>query len=241
MNDASIKEPDNGVHRAIDEILESCKKSLVTNGFYYLENPPSAFDYVHFAKKIGDIVPQYDGRDMWTIASKEGYENTYHSMNNKELTAHTECYEFEGLPPRYLTLLCEKKSDCGGGSTYLTDMHEFVTGLSAEQKALMEQVSIEFSSTPGLSRENHKLFARHPIVKYTSDDEYIFRYSYHCMNFRDTDICEYIMDMEEYIKEKSVEIKWKNGAFLIWDNHRVVHSRSEYKDKTRTLKRLWLD
>jgi len=76
-------------------------------GYVYVDGIPESFDHAGFLRtRLGPLLPQYDGETVWSIRPDQRFEGTYHSLNSRRLTPHTECYEWQDAPPKYLALWC---------------------------------------------------------------------------------------------------------------------------------------
>ncbi|WP_367986648.1 TauD/TfdA family dioxygenase [Vibrio sp. NTOU-M3] len=222
--------------------IEKVSSQLSEQGFVYLESLGEQFNYIEFVQNFGKLSTQYDGDAIWTIQSNDKFKDVYHSMNNQELFPHTEYYESQGLPPRYLALWCVNPGNTGEGFTYLADTYPFFH--SIEDDALVEKLSripLRYSSTEGLKLENHHLDAYHSILEKSDSGDLIVRYSSRCMHTsKNKDVHNAIEDLKQHIDNNIEKIQWKKHSLLIWDNYRMVHSRSAFINANRELKRLWI-
>lgn len=222
--------------------MEHHKDILQRKGYINLMELPDGFGYVDFLQRFGDLVPQYDGQLIWSIKAEKRFEHVYHSLNNKPLTPHTECYEFESAPPKYLALWCIKAAECGGGQTTLADGYAFISSLTAEEQERLSSRRYEFFSTPGLQESQIRLAARHFVYdRYAFEGEPIVRFSSACMNDEGD---PFMIDIKHrfvaFFDQTCEKISYKKNSLLLWDNWRMLHARTSFKDQTRHLKRVWL-
>ncbi len=224
------------------EAYQRYKEVLKKDGYINFTELPDALDYIRFLEPFGNIVPQYDGQIIWSIKSDQRFSNVYHSLNNKHLLPHTECYEFEGQPPKYLALWCVKAAEDGGGQTTLADSYTFISSLTQEERALLASCICRFHSTAGLEKSKLGREAYHPIVDLSIDpNEPILRYSFACLDDMGN---SFIRDIRQrilnFFERTCVPIFYQQNSLLVWDNWRMLHARTGFADQTRHLKRVWL-
>ncbi|MCU0681142.1 MAG: TauD/TfdA family dioxygenase [Polyangiaceae bacterium] len=217
------------------------QEQLARDGYLYLEDLPEGIDHYALAQTFGRLLPQYDGRYLWSIKADPQFDNLYHSLNTKKLSPHTECYEFEGLPPRYLALWCVRPASCGGGLTTLFDALAFFRSLSPEVRRRAESVRFPFRSSSGIQKSNLARTAEHPFLDQLPDGRMCVRFSFNNVDFGADDVMrDAAQSLVDAFESSHVPIRWKRDAFLIWDNQRVLHSRTSYEDRERELRRVWL-
>lgn len=214
---------------------------LGEHGYLFLRGLPAGFDYVAFLRQYGALMPQYDGELIWSIRAIERYDNLYHSLNTKGLMPHTECYEFAGVPPKYLALWCLEPASDPGGQTTVADLREFLRTLTQAERGELAAREYEFVSSAGVQDMRLGLTARHPVLEERPGLPAIFRFSYNCVVHEDD---PFLLDIRErvlrFFKENHVCVDYARGDLLIWDNHRTIHSRTAYSDRGRHLRRVWL-
>jgi hypothetical protein len=222
--------------------IEGYQTSLERDGFVYIEDQGPDFDYFNILQDFGRVLKQYDGEVIWSIRPDERFENTYHSKNTKELQPHSECYEFEGLPPKYLALWCIEPGDEGEGHTHLADVASFMFAkLDDAQRKQLEEIPFRYFSTDGLKSEKLGIEAYHPMLSYSSQGEPVIRFSVRCMDHSSIPgFDKTIEEMTQFIEQNKVSISWKRHSLLIWNNHRMVHSRDAFRNTKRELRRVWL-
>jgi alpha-ketoglutarate-dependent taurine dioxygenase len=229
----------SALHVSNDSIQEY-KEVLRQQGYVNFVEIPDDFNHLELVQQFGDLMPQYDGELVWSIKADPRFADVYHSLNNKPLLPHTECYEFPGLPPKYLALWCIKAPEDRGGQTTLADGYAFLNSLTAKERDKLSSHRYEFHSTAGLQKSNLGGTARHPIYD-LSAEEPIFRYSFACLNVEDNpfikDIRQRVLD---FFEQEQKPIYYQKNSLLIWDNWRMLHARTGFTDQTRHLKRVWL-
>lgn len=218
----------------IDQLLDR-------NGYVYMDSVPHDFDHMAFLRRFGTLMPQYDGELVWSIKADPQFDDVYHSLNTKELTPHTECAEFAGLPPRYLALWCIAPASDGGGQTTLADLYAFLDTLTPQERVDLASRQYEFVSTPGLRSMRLGGAAVHPVLEERCDLPPVARFSYTCMLSRDDPFILGIRErFLEFVSKTRVAIDFTPGSLLLWDNYRMAHSRTAYLDRRRHLRRVWL-
>lgn len=225
----------------LDERLSQYKETLKEQGYINFVDIPEGFDHIGFVKCFGDLVPQYDGELIWSIKAEERFSNVYHSLNNKPLKPHTECYEFQDVPPKYLALWCVKAPEDGGGQTTLADGYAFIKSLTTDEVEKLATRVCKFYSTPGLQESNLGSVAHHPVYDRDSATEPILRYSFACLDDGgDQFIADIRQQILEFFERTQTPIFYKRNSLLIWDNWRMLHARTGFGDQTRHLKRVWI-
>jgi alpha-ketoglutarate-dependent taurine dioxygenase len=220
--------------------FDAFRELLDVNGYVYVDGVPDAFDHGEFLTQLGPLMPQYDGEVVWSIQAQPRFDNLYHSLNNQALRPHTECYEFDGTPPRYLALWCVVPPSDSGGTTTLADMYGFLGTLTDDERALLDRRQYQFVSSAGVQDMELGRVARHCVVTRRPDDSQLVRFSCNCV----ADADDFLSDIQKrvvgYFDAHHVSVKYERNALLVWDNHRMVHSRTAYEDRARLLKRVWI-
>jgi alpha-ketoglutarate-dependent taurine dioxygenase len=211
------------------------------HGYVYLHDVPDGFDHVRFLAQFGPLMPQYDGAMIWSIKAETRFDNLYHSLNTKPLKPHTECYEFDGVPPKYLALWCLVPASDGGGHTTLADMHAFLDALTVDERHQLATRNYRFVSSSGVQDMALGRTAVHPIWENRAGVESIVRYSYNCVVHNDD---PFLLDIRErvlrFFEAAHIAVDFEPNALLIWNNHWMTHSRTGYTDRRRHLRRVWL-
>lgn len=221
--------------------VPALKELLDTNGYAYVDQIPDEFDHVGFLQQVGPLMPQYDGELIWSIQAQERYANLYHSLNTKPLFPHTECYEFTGRPPKYLALWCLVPSDDGGHTT-LADMYHFAATLSNHERERLTTRRYMFNSSTGVQDMALGRTAEHPFIEEREGRPPIVRFSTNNVDPAGDDVLPSVLERAvSYFDEEHVAVGYDPNALLIWDNHRMTHSRTGYTDQRRHLRRVWLD
>ena len=235
--------------------LAACKSELLARGWTIL--PPALLRdgarpaLAHF----GRIVPQFHGMETFEVTLKPGFEKLPFSQSKNEIGPHTEAPVYDP-PPKYLALHCHRQARCGGGQTLLADGFAFHESLSPNLKQWMAHNEVAFSATamPGSSE---KRVHRTTLLE-EKDGARVFRFSYNQFHYGDVNPSESDMASscieqyagtplgsiaqlaERFFHEHVIPVLIPAGSMLVWDNRRLMHARSEYRDPARHLTRYWL-
>lgn len=209
----------------------------------------------HLAR-FGDLMPQFDGGIAHQVKMEPGYDNVRFSKSRNEIGPHTEAPLF-AKPPRYLALFCHRQARCGSGHTALADGFAFLNSLGHAERALIRSHLVDFATyndTTGYPQGG----AQFPLETRYLDGKRILRFSHNLFYYGDlhasnqrpsegarTNAQRDFLDLVErctaFFVQHKVEILIPDNAMLIWDNHRMLHARSEYADTNRHLTRYWLE
>ncbi|GAB2625803.1 hypothetical protein GCM10027168_66930 [Streptomyces capparidis] len=236
----SLRESDltGGSPQALAEISATARKTLDEFGYVYLCDVPAEFDHPSFLSGFGEFMPQYDGKLVWDLTPEPDMDDVYHSRNTRALVPHTEAYEYPGPPPRYLALWCVRPAQGPGGETTLADGREWLGTFTTEELDHMRTHPYEWHSSEGLARKDIHLSNRHPILS-EHRGHTVLRYS--ANNVEDVDdgfLPGYVQRGVEFFDKTHIAVRIERNALLVWDNWRMLHSRTAFKDRGRHLKRV---
>lgn len=221
-----------------EDTRQTFDRNLVDHGYVYLYNVPDNFDHLALLKELGDFMPQYDGKVIWDLTPEPNMDDVYHSRNTRALVPHTEAYEYPFLPPRYLALWCVKPAAGPGGETTLADGRTFLSGFNLADQELMRSRQYHWVSSEGLARKNIRVESHHPILE-QHDQDTVMRYSYNNVErVEDGFIRRYLEAGLEFFDREHLAIRIERNGLLVWDNWRMLHSRTAFKDRGRHLKRV---
>ncbi|MDX6742363.1 TauD/TfdA family dioxygenase [Actinocorallia sp. A-T 12471] len=220
--------------------------SLSTRGYAHLDGLPEGFDHLGLLRRLGAVLPQYDGLPVWDLVAEPDMDDVYHSRNTRALVPHTEGYELAGTPPRYVALWCVRPAEGPGGETTLADGRALLDGFAAADLALMRRAGYVWRSSEGLARRGVALQARHPILS-DHNGSVVLRYSgnnvfpaaTHGPVERDL-LSRYRRAGDELFARAHTAVALARGDLLVWDNWRMLHSRNAFRDRRRHLKRVLL-
>ncbi len=234
--------------------IEQSQALLAEQGWAVLEPALLAPGARPVLEHFGRIVPQYNGQETFDVMVKPGFSGVPYSQSSNAIGPHTEV-PVADPPPRYLALHCHRQARCGQGHTMLADGLQFCEGLG-ELGQYATDDPIEFSATvePG-SRSRQVL--RAPMLSVQGAAR-IFRFSYNLFRFGDVnpsddDVVKSAGTLnadaslvrlaqlgEDFFRAHRTRVLIPDGAMLIWDNHRLMHARSQFSDTARHLTRYWL-
>ncbi|GAA1791276.1 TauD/TfdA family dioxygenase [Planosporangium flavigriseum] len=230
----------SGVGRSLrDDDLALMRHLLDADGYVYLTGITDGFDYLAEVSRLGPLARQYSGALVRDIRPAPDIGNdVYSASNTRELTPHTESYEFEGIPPRYVALWCVRPAEGPGGETTLADGHRFLQQFSADDQDLMRSRVYEWRSSPSLASQGVRISARHPILE-PHDDGLVMRYSNQdIVRVDDGLLPRYVDGGRQFFDANKRAIRIERNAALIWDNWRMMHARNGFGDRSRHLRRV---
>lgn len=229
----------NGIAISPEQLQLTFRSMLAAHGYAFLTNVLDDFDPVSFCRCLGAFVPHINGDTIWDIRPEpEGKDNKYYSGSAKAFAPHTECFDFQGLPPRYLALWCVHPARGEGGETTLADTFPWIDRLPESERQRLEAVEFDWENPhgPGLG-----VSSRHPLIERVNGDM-VVRFS--CKNLLHSDddpITKLILQWQQWFDEEHVAISYKRNDLLVFDNWRMLHGRSGFKDLRRHLQRLQID
>ncbi|MEU6511999.1 TauD/TfdA family dioxygenase [Streptomyces sp. NPDC046942] len=228
----------NGAPLAADLLWKSFHSLMERHGYVFMCNVPDTFDPVAFSKHLGDFVPQYTGVLVGDVTPEPGMEEFYHAGNTKPLYPHSEGYDFEGLPPRYLALWCETPNAGAGGETTLADARAWTETLSEADRAYLCERVFAWETTDAMRHLGLDLHPEHPVIEEHPDGT-IVRYSFNNLVRGDEErIGPLLADAKEYFEHHHVAIQYERRDMLVFDNWRMLHARNAFTDIGRHLRRI---
>ncbi|MEU7411031.1 TauD/TfdA family dioxygenase [Streptomyces sp. NPDC042638] len=229
----------NGAPLADDLLWKSFRGLMERHGYVFMCNVPDTFDPVAFCKRLGDFVPQYTGVLVGDVTPEPGMEEFYHAGNTKPLYPHSEGYDFEGLPPRYLALWCERPNTGAGGETTLADARAWSETLGEADRAYLCERVFAWETTDAMRHLGLDLHPEHPVLE-EHPDGLIVRYSFNnLVRGDDEDIVGPLLaDAREYFERHHVAVQYERRDMLVFDNWRMLHARNAFTDTGRHLRRI---
>jgi hypothetical protein len=235
-------------------VVHQHAQELLDQGYTLLHGLRSDEEAAEALRPLGDLMPQYDGRLRYQVKAAPGFEDRRYSKSTNTILVHTEAPGW-APPPRYLALHCRVQAKCGSGHTELADARELLAGLdtTASRAVREEQVDWLGHNTGGTGTEG----VRRPVVEQDSDGREIIRFSYNLLTAGHYDPpldahpdpetlplgplgLELAHRAEDFFREHKVSVLIPEDSLLVWDNQRMLHARSEYRDARRHLTRYWL-
>jgi alpha-ketoglutarate-dependent taurine dioxygenase len=216
--------------------VDGIRRHLGESGFVYVDGVPDGFDHVELLGQLGRFVPQYDGREVWDLVAEPGMDDVYHSRNRRALVPHTEAYEYPGLPPRYLALWCVRPAGGTGGETTLADGWQWLASLDDSVLQALRARRYRWHSSEGLARQGVRVESVHPVLA-SVGGETVLRYSYN--NVVADDLLRGVLESgKAFFDREHTAVRIERNALLIWDNWRMLHSRTAFDDPRRHLRRV---
>ncbi|SPF38600.1 Gamma-butyrobetaine dioxygenase [Candidatus Sulfopaludibacter sp. SbA4] len=229
-------------NQTLQEAGQDLTGELDSKGYLFFPEVEEGFDHLAFLRRFGTVRPQYDGKDVWRIEPDRRFDGIYHSLNTEPLFPHTEYYEREGIPHRYQALWCVAPAECGGGQTLLADGYAFLDALDGDERRYLLTQRYEFGSSAGIRDSGLGSSAAHPVVEVLPGGTRLLRFSYNCMRYEHDHVMRGIAErVLEFFEAHRIPITYRRNSLLVWDNFRMLHSRTGFKDRQRKLERVFLD
>lgn len=237
----------------LESLFARCQQQLLEAGYCCLSasEQPSPFSPRAFLRQFGDFAPQYDGEIEYAVKSAQGYAAYSDSRSTNDLKPHTDGSDFEP-PPRWLALVGVQAATCGGGHTLLMDGHQWLRSLPKSLQTAATTQLHWFGSSQGL-HASRPYRVHKPILDSRLTHPPVLRFSYNLLMFGDysapieqqhseadpltQEICHHLIAFHE---RQHRAFLLDRGDLLLWDNWRMVHSRTAYRDRHRHLLRYWL-
>lgn len=225
----------------LDVLAETYAKLLDRNGYVLLTDVPDDFDHVGFLVGFGPFMPSPTGELVGDIAPEDGMDGLYYGNNKAELVPHTEGYEFAGPPPRYLALWCAAPWSGDGGATTLLDGRPLYDALDEQEQAVLRATTYEWQCSEGLRARGIGMSSRHPVFESWGTQE-ILRFSYNNLvrPADDNTVASFLERGKQRFDDLHISITYQKNDLLQWDNWRMLHSRTAFKDSRRHLKRVMI-
>lgn len=223
---------------------------LDKRGYTLLDEPADAGQVPSVLENFGALVRQPDGAVANEVKASPGFAHRHHTKSPNAIQVHTEAPGW-CQPPRYLALHCHAQATCGGGHTELADMEVFIASLDDDLRRLAEEQEIYWPAYP--SNDSEITGVRRPIIEQMVDRQ-IIRMSYNLLKTgtyapsvdeppnsplgaQGADLAERVV---QFFHLSKISVLIPEGTILVWNNHRMLHARSGYRDLRRHLTRYWL-
>lgn len=228
----------NGQVIPAPQLAATFQDMMAEHGYVLMTNVPDGFDPVAFCRELGPFVPNYTGAVVGDVRPEPGMDDVYHAGNTKPLTPHTEGYDFEILPPRYIALWCVTPAEGEGGQTTIADTRPWVSELSDAERERLEKTEYAWKTTDGVKRMGLDLNTRHPMLA-ESGDTTVVRFSCNNLLREDDDPVAPIQTRwHERFDDEHVAVNYEHNDMLVWDNWRLLHARNAFSDRRRHLRRI---
>src|SRR5262249_27760243 len=110
---------------------------------------------------------------------------------------------------------------------------------TGDERAHMFRREYQWRSSEGLARKSIQFEARHPILEKDSTGRVILRYSYNnIVSSDDAFLPGFIKRGAMFFDAQFVAVSIERNGLLLWDNWRMLHSRTAFSDRRRHLKRV---
>jgi Taurine catabolism dioxygenase TauD, TfdA family len=196
---------------------------------------------------VGELIPQDNVLLTPEVTYRPGTDDRSYSQRAKTISANTEA-PGRHPSPAYVALFCHRHARGGGGDTDLLDVRRLVGALDADDLALMTDAELHFSGPDGGVHST--------MLSTDADGNTVTRFSSNLLTTPDhattrgADVDPSRLPLGEagrrlahrvsdLFSELGTRVLIPDGSLLIWDNQRMLHARSELRDRSRQLTRFW--
>lgn len=220
-------------------LLAAHARLLEENGYVHATCVPEGFDHEEFLGRFGTFRPGPSGAAVEDVVPEPGMDDVYYGGNRMPLLPHTEGYEVPGLPPRLLGLWCVVPPRGSGGETTLLDTRPVLEGLPPEDRACLEKRELRWRAGAGLRRLGIGEETDAPMLQRVGGVT-VLRFSLN--NVVIPDDTAPAVALQKLLKKEfdraHVAVRYRERDLLLWDNWRVLHSRTGFSDTARHLRRV---
>lgn len=252
MSDMAIATPE-ALHNAGEPTPEGLRAMLESDGYSLVHVGGRQHRAIALLQSLGRVMPQYTGRLEHEVTYRPGSDERSYSQSANTILAHTEAPGWQPTP-RYIALYCQRQARCGGGHTDLLDGAKLLDLLGREEYELFSTAQVKFPG-PRFAEDEHD-FVRTPMLA-AENGRPVLRFSYNLLVSGEYDPelsgrrPPHLLPLgargmhlagvvSELFAEHRIPLLIPDGAMLVWDNHRMLHARSEYRDPGRHLTRYWI-
>lgn len=236
----SLREfPQAGPREHAEDARREFLRRLAGNGYARLVDVPDGFDHARWLAPLGEFCPGPSGKEIDDIVAEPGMDDVYYGSNRRGLLPHTEGYEFDGLPPRYLALWCVTPAAGAGGETTVFDTRPVLERAPAAELEHLRRTRFAYRSSDGLWRRGLGQRNTHPMLE-TVGGETLLRFSLNNISLPEPDpVAEAFMERVGRAWDLGhTAVTYERGDLLVFDNWRCLHSRNAYADPGRHLRRV---
>jgi Taurine catabolism dioxygenase TauD, TfdA family len=232
---------------ALSVQIRQVRSELAKNGYALVRCLTNQAAAEQFLRNIGDIIPQDNGLFVHDVIYRQENDNRSYSQSSNTIHVHTEAPGWDPSPA-YVALFCHRQARCGGGHTDLLDIQRLVTALDSADLALLIEEELTFPGPDGGIRTT--------ILRTDASGRAVTRFSYNLLTtgyynppigpHGDADSLplgnvgrDLAYRVRDLFQELRTSVLIPENALLLWDNQRMLHARSQYKDRARHLARFW--
>lgn len=195
---------------------------------------------------LGRLMPQDRGEFRYDVQSTTEAAGLSSSKSANALNPHTEASYYPS-PPRWVALWCRHAARCGGGQTLLAEGQRILDGLDEADRDFATCHRLAFGDASRPAAVDATVFSPGPPP--------VFRFSYNLLRHgcydppqaritgapapasaRET-FAEHVANSFAALARP---VLLPDDGLLVFDNHRMLHSRTAYSDTARHLIRYWL-
>jgi len=237
----------------IAPLVALMRSVLNRDGFVVVDRLESQDMAVSVLGAFGVMLPQYDGSTTHEVTYRQGNEGLLYSQSSNAIGPHTEAPGWQPTPA-YVALYCHRQARCGGGHTDLLDVRALLAALDEPELDLLAKAEVTF---PWPMNPNGKGGTRSAMLYSEPDGRLSLRFSYNVLT---TNLyappVDAVVDgdhlplgepgralaqrVSTLFSEQRTSILVPEGSLLVWDNRRMLHGRSQYRDRDRHLTRFFV-
>ncbi|MCG7490560.1 TauD/TfdA family dioxygenase [Vibrio sp. Of14-4] len=225
---------------------------LKTVGFALVEGLEDEESCHQFLDQHWKLDRQYDGQLVNEVKAKKQYGNLPLSQAHGEIGPHTEGVALK-KPPKYLALYCLQPAK-ELGETHIYDGYRVLSKLDRAQWQTCCSLPVNFQTKGNYSDESSASSCKNVVVS-NEDGRVQINFSTNLFTWGDLnpvsvkgqELEPLIIEHQELFnklldecEKNKVSICIPENCLLIWDNHRMLHGRAAFQDKSRHLLRFWL-
>ncbi|QIB47727.1 TauD/TfdA family dioxygenase [Streptomyces aureoverticillatus] len=233
---------------------EGVRAVLEADGYAVVDRLAGQRQAIELMQDIGRFVPQYTGTVEHEVVYRPGNDDRAYSQSRNTIRAHTEAPGWDPSP-RHLALYCHRQARCGGGHTDLLDLKVLEKLIGPAEHTLLTGPLLAFPGPGGGARTGAPVTV--PMLYEEDDGRPVLRFSYNLLTAADYDAAldaapapehlplgqagaDLARHVGELFDQYRTQILIPDGHLLVWDNQRMLHARSEYRDEGRHLTRYWI-
>lgn len=230
----------DGAELSLDVAEYTARQLLGNNGYVVIRRVPTHFDHPSFLERFGEFMPTPTGALIGDLKPEADMDGLYHAQNRRSLVPHTEGYEYDPEPPRFMALWCLTPPSGEGGETTLADGYAYLDSLSPDLREHLQVTKYEWKLTDGLKHRGVSRGNSINLPVETIDGVTRLRFSFNNMVVPEDDENgrSYLDGGLEFYERNQIGLLYEPGDIVIWDNWRFLHSRNAFQDPKRHLKRV---
>lgn len=208
------------------EKVDTLQTRLRTDGYLFFLQLTKPLK--EFLTLFGGLSFQEDGRQYYVVRAGERLQ----SDDGGSLMPHTDDFNIEGDPPRFVALHCIRPDEDGYGRTSIADGYSWLETLSPSATKLLENLWRYRKGNRWVEKPFLSAIGGHRVL----------RVSFGHLAFAHNEEMRKVMaGLSRWFGGEAKPVVHRCGSLLIWDNWRIIHGRNAYADLQRELHRYYLD